>query len=176
MIVYGISYCICRSPYIVPADIPPGEWQFHRFLLWQLIFYSYSESSCVADQTLADLPPTNVSDRFLLWELLFGRPSVGRSIPHLNGNLTDSYSESLYFIPTLRTHICQTRSWQIYLPVRGHLVTIDSSTRLGLVDLSSDILSVGKIYPLGIDCLHFPYVTPLMAPNFTSYTPCRAHI
>ena len=39
----------------VLADLPPPtEWQFHRFLLWLLVFHSYSESSYLADQVLAD--------------------------------------------------------------------------------------------------------------------------
>ena len=38
----------------------------------------------------------------LPWELIFGRPSVGRSTPESNGNFTDCCSDSSYFIPTLR--------------------------------------------------------------------------
>ena len=59
----------------------PFKWQFNRFLLWLLIFLSYSESST------------------------FGRPSVGRSIPLSNSYFTDSCSDCLYFFPTLRAHI-----------------------------------------------------------------------
>ena len=33
MIVYGISHCTCRSPYITLADLPPSEFQFHIFQL-----------------------------------------------------------------------------------------------------------------------------------------------
>ena len=69
---------------------PPVECQFHRFLLWQVLFYFYSESSYWADQVLADLPP----------------PS--------NSNFTDSFSDRSYFIPTVRGHIGQTRCRQIY--------------------------------------------------------------
>ena len=85
---------------LVLADLPPIKWQFHRFLLWQFIFHShswvlifgrpgwadlplplhqtatidsYSESSYLADQVLADLPPSN-------------------------GNFTGSCSDSSYFI------------------------------------------------------------------------------
>ena len=117
------------------------KWQFHRFLL-------YSDSSYLADQVLADLPPPTIKwqfHRFLLWQLIFlsfsesstfGRPSLGRSNPPSNGNFTDSYSDSSYFIPTLRAqhladlpppsngnftdscstlraHIWQTKCWQI---------------------------------------------------------------
>ena len=70
----------------------PLKLLFHRFPLWQLIFHAYSESSYLADQVLAHLSPT------------------------LNGNFTDSCSDSSYFIPSLRTHIWQTVCWQIYPP------------------------------------------------------------
>ena len=70
---------------------PPLEWQFHRFLLWQLIFHSYSESSYLADQLWTDLPPHQMvisqiaaltaHISCLLWGLIFGRPGVGRSTP-----------------------------------------------------------------------------------------------
>ena len=45
---------------------------------------------------------SNCNDRFLVVELIFGRPSVGRSTPSLYGNFTDCCSDSSYFIPTLR--------------------------------------------------------------------------
>ena len=56
---------LCMGSHTAPADhlilhlqiYAPVEWQFHRFLLWQLIFHSYSENSCLEDQVLADLPP-----------------------------------------------------------------------------------------------------------------------
>ena len=60
---------------------------------------------------------SNANCRFLLRELIFGRPSVGWStLPLANGNFTDCCSDSSYFIPTLRTHNWQTRCWQIYPP------------------------------------------------------------
>ena len=49
---------------------------------------------------------------FLLWELICGRPSVGRSTSHCD--FTDSYSESSYLIPTETTHMWQTKCRQIY--------------------------------------------------------------
>ena len=81
-----------------------------------------------------------------IWELIFDWPCVGRSMPvvkcwfhrwlcvgshtasadhlklHLqiyppvNGSFTDSFCDSSYFIPTLKTYIWQTRYWQIYPP------------------------------------------------------------
>ena len=63
---------------------PPIKLWFHRLLLWHLIFHSHSERcSYLADQ------------------LIFGRPSVGRSTP-LNGSFTGSCSDSSYFIPILK--------------------------------------------------------------------------
>ena len=99
----------------VLADLPPVECWFYRFQLWQLIFHSYFQNSYLAHQVLPDLVPMSNGDyRFLLWELIFGRPSVGRYTPLLNADFTDSCFDSSYFIPTLRTHIWQTRCWQIY--------------------------------------------------------------
>ena len=51
---------------------------------------------------------------FLLWHLILDRPSVGRSTPPSNRNLTDSFSDRSYFVLTVRAHIGQTRCWQIY--------------------------------------------------------------
>ena len=117
----------------------------------------YSESSYLADQVLADIPPcwmlisqipaltahisfllselifgtpgvgrssppSNGDYRFLLWELIFGWLSVGRYTPLLNADFTDSCFDSSYFIPTLRTHIWQTRCWQIYPPYQMAIV------------------------------------------------------
>ena len=83
MIVYGISHCTYRSPYIAPGDLPPIKQQFHRFLLWQLIFHSYSESSTFGRPGVGRSTPMSMGNyRCLFWELIFGRPSVGRSTPH----------------------------------------------------------------------------------------------
>ena len=107
----------------VLADLPPVECWFYRFQLWQLIFHSYFQNSYLAHQVLPDLVPMSNGDyRFLLWELIFGRPSVGRYTPLLNADFTDSCFDSSYFIPTLRTHIWQTRCWQIYPPYQMAIV------------------------------------------------------
>ena len=153
----------------------PLKWQFHRFLIWELIFGrsgldistpiphsdftdSYSESSYLAGQVLADLPPPLSAlfidfyseswyldnhflvdppfslclkrqfHRFLLWELMFGRPGLDRSTPIPLRYFTDSYSESSYLagqvladlpppwvlilqISSLRVDIWTTISW-----------------------------------------------------------------
>ena len=133
---------VCRSTH-------PLKWQFHRFLLWLLIFLSYCKSSTfgrpgfgtsiplsngnfsnscsycsyfsptLRAQHLADLPLSQMAISpipaltahipFLLWEVIFGRPGLGRTTPMSKGNFTDSWS-------TLRVHIWQTKCWQIYPP------------------------------------------------------------
>ena len=94
---------------------PTTAWWFHRFLLWQLIFHSYSESSYVAGQVLADLlphwmaisqiPTLTAHIWFLFWELICGRPAVDRCTPHIEWQfhrfllyqvIFDSYSECSY--------------------------------------------------------------------------------
>ena len=64
---------LCMGSHTAPADLPL-EWWFHRFLLWQLIFHSYSESSS------------------------FGRPGLGRTTPTSNGNSTDSCEIPISFL------------------------------------------------------------------------------
>ena len=70
----------------VGRSTPPIIWQFHRFLLWQLIFHSYSESSTFGRPGLGRCNPCQIAILQipdLLWKLIFGRPSVGRSTaPH----------------------------------------------------------------------------------------------
>ena len=70
----------------VLADLPPFKWQFHRLLLWQLLFHSYSES------------------------LSFGRPGLGISTPPSNSDFTDSCSDSSLL---WELNIWQTSSWQM---------------------------------------------------------------
>ena len=48
---------------------------------------------------LAGLPPSHSSNgdyRFPLWELIFGRPCVGRSTPPLNGNFRFLFWQSIF--------------------------------------------------------------------------------
>ena len=62
---------------------PSVKWQFNRFLLWMLIFLFYSKSSTFGRPGLGrSLPSQMASSQIpaLLWELIFGRPSVSRSI------------------------------------------------------------------------------------------------
>ena len=81
----------------VGRSTPPIIWQFHRFLLWQLIFHSYSDSST------------------------FGRPGLRRSTPLIKGNFTDSSS-------TLRVHIWQTKCWQMYPLSNGNFADFCSDS------------------------------------------------
>ena len=92
---------VCRSTH-------PLKWQFHRFLLWMHIFLSYSKSSSFGRPVLCrSMPQQEAISQIpaLLWEFIFGRPSVGRSTPLSNGYLRDSCSDCSYFLPTLRAHI-----------------------------------------------------------------------
>ena len=80
---------------------PPHQWQFYRFLL-------YSESSYLADQVLADLPPTSMAISqipALPWEIIFGRPSFGRSTLSSNGNFTDSCEILISFLTLRAQHL-----------------------------------------------------------------------
>ena len=92
---------VYRSPH-------PLKWQFHRFLLCLHIFLSYSKSSSFGRPVLCrSMPQQEAISQIpaLLWEFIFGRPSVGRSTPLSNGYLRDSCSDCSYFSPTLRAHI-----------------------------------------------------------------------
>ena len=107
---------------------PTKQW-FNRFLLWEFIFGrpglgrsisqlsahftdSYSESSYLDNQVLVDPPFSPYLKwqfhRFLLWELIFVRPGLGRSPPLSVSQMTISQ------IATLRAYVWQARSWWIY--------------------------------------------------------------
>ena len=58
---------------------------------------------------------------FLLWHLLCGRPSVGKSSPPYNGHFTDYYCESS---PTLTAPMQQTKCRQIYPPLEWSISQI----------------------------------------------------
>ena len=64
------------------------------------------------------IPTLTAHISFLLWELNIWQTRSWQNYPHLSGYFTDSYSDSSYFIPTLRNHIWQTWCWQIYLPIK----------------------------------------------------------
>ena len=53
----------------------------------------------------------------LPWEIIFGRPSFGRSTPTSNGNFTDSCEIHISFL-LWELNIWPTRSWHIYTPVK----------------------------------------------------------
>ena len=157
MTVYGISCCTCRSPNIVPADLPaikhwfhrwlcmgshtaladlPLEWQFHRFLLWQLIFHSYSESSSFGIPGPGSSTPIQWWFHRFLWnsyfiptlrayhladQVLADLPQFNSNCAHIispmadltplsNGTFIDFCSDSWLL---WELNIWQTRSWQI---------------------------------------------------------------
>ena len=132
-----------ESSYLVDqvlADLTPQINSNHRFILWEIIFHSYSETSYLADQVLADLPPPKMAISqlwFLLWELICGIPSAGRSIPPCQMAIIDSYSENQY----LADHV-----WQIYPPIQPSSdqewycqVSLTFGQPLGQTDLQSDV-------------------------------------
>ena len=137
-----------RSPHPHQTEVIIG-----RFLLWEFIFgrVRLDISTPIPQMAISQIPtnfiahiwqvksghiypnPPQWYHRFLLWELIFGRPDLVRSMPSLslcvsNDNFRDSYSEGSYLadqvladlpsshqtvfsqIPTRRAHIWQTRS------------------------------------------------------------------
>ena len=73
----------------------------------------------LADQVLADLPPSSMAISqipALLWKLIFGRPSVGRSTPHHMAISQIAAQTTHISVLLWKLHIWQTRSWQIYPP------------------------------------------------------------
>ena len=112
-----------------------------RFLLWELILEM--------TRVLADLPSHEMAFSqiatltahisFLLSELIFGWPSVGRSTPLFNADFTDSCFDSSYFIPTLRTHIWLTKCWQIYPPSNGNFTDCCSDSSYFIPTLRTHI-------------------------------------
>ena len=82
--------------------------------------------------------------RFLLWELIFGRPVVGRSTSHQIHQMVIWHH---YFILTLRTHFWQTRCWQIYPPLNGNQFLFCNPYRFLLWELIFGRSSVGRSTP-----------------------------
>ena len=119
----------------VLGNLPHFKWQFYRFLLWLLIFLSYSESST------------------------FGRPGHGTSTPLSNGNFTDSCSDCSYFFPTLRAQHFAGHLFADLPPFKWHfhrfLFYSESSTfgRPGLGTCTP--LSNGNFTDSFSDCSYF---------------------
>ena len=81
---------------------PPVKWWFHRFL-WNSYFIHTLRAQHLTDQVLAQLTPSSKAISqipTLVWELIFGRPSVSRST---------SCQMAISQIPALTAHI----SWQL---------------------------------------------------------------
>ena len=90
--------CIGRST--------PCQWQFHRFLLWQLIFHSYSKSLSFGRPG----PDRSTPHTMVILQILaltahysesssFGRPGLGRSTPPIKWQF---HRFLLWQLPTLR--------------------------------------------------------------------------
>ena len=83
----------------------PLKWQFHRFLLWMLIFLSYSKSSSFGRPVLGrSIHPSNGSftDSCSTLRVHIWQTNCWEIYSHLNGNFTDSTSDCSYFILPLR--------------------------------------------------------------------------
>ena len=97
---------------------PPFKWHFHRFLLWLLIFLTYSESSTFGRPGLVRSTPlqmSNFTDSCSTLRVHIWQTNCWEIYPTSNGNLTDSCSDCSYFFPTLRAqHLADQVSWQIY--------------------------------------------------------------
>ena len=167
MTVYGISHCTCRSPNIAP-DLPL-EWQFHRFLLWQLIFHSYFESSSFGRPGPGRSTPSIQwwFHRFL-WNSYF-IPTLRAQhladkfladVPLSNGNFTNSCS-------TLKAHIWQTKCWQINLESNGNFTDSCSDSSYFIPTLRAPHLADQVLADL----------PPIINGNFTdSCSTLKAHI
>ena len=96
---------LCMGSHTAPADLPL-EWQFHRFLLWQLIFHSYSESSSCGIPGPGSSTPIQWWFHRFLWNSYF--------IPTLRAyHLADQVLADLPQFNSNCAHIWQTKCWQI---------------------------------------------------------------
>ena len=82
-------------------------------------FFPTLRAQHLADEVLTDLPPIQMAISqipALLWEFVFGRPSVEQIYPSLpNGNFTDSCFECSYFISYSESSTFgRLGSWHIY--------------------------------------------------------------
>ena len=95
------------ADWVLADQHPPSYGNFTDFCSDSSYFIPTLTAPHLADQVLVDLPPSSKAISqipALLWEFIFGRPSVGRCTPLSNGNFADFCSDSSYFIPTLRAH------------------------------------------------------------------------
>ena len=105
----------------------------------------------------------------LLWELIFGRWGLGRSISIPNGNFSDSCSDCSYFILTQELKIWQTSSWtsplQMAISQIPALLWGVIFAEQVLADLPS--LSIGNFTDSCSDCLYF--ILPLRAQHLAGH-------
>ena len=133
---------------------PLVKWWFHRFL-WNSYFIHTLRAQHLTDQVLAQLPPSSKAISqipTLVWELIFGRPSVGRiapcqmaisQIPVLTAHI---WWQLIFSFPLWELDIWQTRSWQIYHPFLSGNFTDSYSDKL-LFHSYSESLSFGRPGP-----------------------------
>ena len=109
------------ADWVLADQHPPSYGNFTDFCSDSSYFIPTLTAPHLADQVLVDLPPSSKAISqipALLWEFIFGRPSVGRCTP---------CQMAILQISALRAHISfllweliiwQTRSWQIYPPIQ----------------------------------------------------------
>ena len=130
MTVYGISCFTCRSPNIVPADLP-----CHKTLISQMTVYGISHCTCRSPPWMAI---SQIPVKFI-FHSYSESSSFGRPVPDISTPIQWWFHRFLwnsYFIPTLRAyhladqvladlppfnsncaHIWQTKCWQISPPI-----------------------------------------------------------
>ena len=116
MIVYGISHCTCRSPYITPADLPPTPSQM---LISHMTVYGISQCTCRSTPHQMAISQDACSDSSYFiptLRLIFGRPGVGRSTPCLfKASWEKTFDQVLAHLPLCQTVIIDSYSESSYL-------------------------------------------------------------
>ena len=129
---------------------PHIKWQFHRFL-WNSYFIPTLRAQHLADQVLADLPPIKYwFHRWLFMDLMLYLQITSHCtyrISPLNGNFTDSCSDSSHFMTAhisfllWELNIWQTRSWQIYPHLNGNFTDSYSDNSYFILTLRANHLA-----------------------------------
>ena len=167
-----IFFPTLRGPYLADKCLDRSthhlKWQFHTFLLWLLIFISYSKSSTFGRPGLGRSNPSQISISqilALLWELIFGRPCLGRTTDMSKGNFTDSCStsESSYLADQVFADQSHPLKWQFhrFLPYCEGSYLADQV----LSDLPS--LSIGNFTDSTSDCSYF--ILPLRVQHLAGH-------
>ena len=122
---------------------PPSYGNFTDCCSDSSYFIRTLRAQYLADKVFADLPPCQMAIlqipvkflfHFCSKSSTFGRPGLGRSMPLIKGNFTDSCS-------TLRAHIWQTKFWQIYPLSNGNFTDFCSDSSYFIPTLRANHLA-----------------------------------